>query len=111
MLIVKEYSRKPLTVEAVQITDDNIKEVAEWCGGDVCSFTSNGVTTWSIEVKVLHAKKTPAQQAHVGDWILKSKQGVKIYQDMPFRKGFVVSTNPTEVSPEAMQTLKDTYSS
>lgn len=85
------YSRKPLTVEAVQMTDDNALEIAQWCGGSVY-VALNGKTT--IHVKVLHPTQANHTKAQPGDWILKSSQGYKIYQDSAFKKGF------TPVEPE-----------
>lgn len=35
MNAVKMYSKKPVKVEAVQLTQDNLHDVARWCGGRV----------------------------------------------------------------------------
>jgi hypothetical protein len=90
----KIYNRKPLTVEAVQITDDNIYEVAKWCGGSV--ITGGHVIERVIEVKVLHPQKSQTI-APPGYWILKSEQGYKIYSDKAFTKGFDLAYDQSEL--------------
>lgn len=79
------YYRKPLQVQAVQVTEANILEVAKWCKGKVYAG-KNGLMT--LEVKVLHPMSIDQNKAQEGDWILKSKQGFKIYADSAFKKGF-----------------------
>lgn len=79
------YIRKPLTVQAVQVTEENILEVAKWCKGKVY-LEQNGLMT--LEVKVIHPMSIDQNKAQEGDWILKSKQGFKIYADSAFKKGF-----------------------
>ena len=81
------FIRKPLTVQAVQVTDDNLYDVAKWCGGDV--HTANGKK--HIQVNVLHPLHQKQSRAGVGDWVLKSAQGFKIYADTAFTKGFEVA--------------------
>jgi len=80
------YTRKPLTVEAVQVTDENLYEVAQWSGGDVNTNPHTGKK--HIQVAVLHPLHQKQSRASVGDWVLKSSQGFKIYADTAFQKGF-----------------------
>jgi hypothetical protein len=91
------YNRKPLQVEAIQVTDDNLYEIAKWCGGDVHTHPVNSKK--HIEVKVLHPLHKKQSRAAIGDWVLKSEQGFKIYADSAFRKGFEPAQMelPTEV--------------
>lgn len=84
------YYRKPLQVEAVQVTEENILEVAKWCKGKVYE-ASNGKMT--LEVKVLHPLHANQTKAQEGDWVLKSSQGFKIYADTAFKKGFDKAEN------------------
>lgn len=106
------YSRKPLLVEAVQMTDDNALAIAQWCGGSVY-VAVNGKTT--IHVKVLHPLHSKQEKAQPGDWILKSTQGYKIYQDSAFKKGFELVekdtaelTNMGELLREKLATVNAT---
>jgi hypothetical protein len=80
------YQRKPLKVEAVQVTEDNLYDVAKWCGGDVHTTLSSGKKY--IEVAVLHPLHKKQTRASIGDWVLRSEQGFKIYADAAFQKGF-----------------------
>lgn len=50
-LTLKRFTPKPQTVEAVQVTEDNMDEAAAWCGGEVwespiglCVALPSGVT-------------------------------------------------------------------
>lgn len=79
------YTRKPLLVEAIQVTEENIYDVAAWCGGDVYTAQNKKKT---IQVKVLHPLHSKQTKAQAGDWVLKSAQGYKIYADTAFQKGF-----------------------
>lgn len=87
------YYRKPLQVEAVQVTEENILEVAKWCKGKVYE-ASNGKMT--LEVKVLHPLHSNQTKAQEGDWVLKSSQGFKIYADSAFKKGFEKAESETD---------------
>lgn len=51
------YRTKPVVVEAMQVTDQNIKEVAKWCGGHIA-------TRYNFPVITPHYAKA-------GDWIIK----------------------------------------
>lgn len=33
---IERYATVPLPVTAVQLTEDNLQEVAEWCNGSIC---------------------------------------------------------------------------
>jgi hypothetical protein len=79
------YTRKPLIVEAVQMTEENAHELREWCRGELY-VARNGRTT--LQVKVLHPARPDQTKAQAGDWVLKSDQGFKIYADSAFQKGF-----------------------
>jgi len=80
------YQRKPLIVEAVQVTDENIYDVAKWCGGDVRTNTTTNKKF--IQLEVIHPQNPSQTKALAGNWILKSDQGYKIWSDSAFKKGF-----------------------
>lgn len=93
------YVRKPLTVEAIQVTRANFYEVAAWVEGDV---VTDGGGKKFIEVKVLHPARRGHSQAYVGDWLLKSEAGYKIYADTAFRKGFDPADEQLELTREEL---------
>ena len=102
-LKIENYTRKPFPVEAVQVTEENLNEVAQWCVGDVHTSTKTlrndaGEETGKIKlpfIKVnVHRPLNDRQtKAFIGDWVLKSDSGFKVYTmkafDNSFRKKFV----------------------
>ena len=97
-LKIEKYIRKPFLVDAVQVTDDNIQDAAKWCGGDVLSTVKtlrdeNGKVVGKTDanyVKVgVHRPLNERQtKAFVGDWILKSESGLKVYTINAFNSSF-----------------------
>lgn len=63
-----EYRYRPhaLAVQAVQVTMDNAREVAEWCNGHVFEFHPA-----TEEVSLTVFADDPYAQAHHGDWVVK----------------------------------------
>lgn len=78
-----KYVRKPLYVDVVQVTEENFEDVAKWCMGDIVNDTPK-----HIKVRVHNPKSPRQQQARVGDWILYTDRGYKIYTDKAFRDNF-----------------------
>lgn len=96
---IKLFSRKPLVVEAIQVSADNMDDIASWCGGEVLTHEPKvhaGVgtppTKKYVRVNVLHPLNKKQTRAYVGDWVLKSGQGFKIYANNAFVKGFIPSS-------------------
>ena len=79
------YVRKPLVVEAAQVLDDNVYDLAKWCGGEVKIIDGRRC----IEVNILHHINQSMTIAKPGMWILRSTRGFKVYGDKPFQHGFV----------------------
>ena len=96
------YIRKPLVVEAVQLTEKNLYEVAQWCEGDVKVVDGERV----IEVKVLHPNNKMQAIARPGSWILRSNQGFKIFNDKAFTRGFDKATTMNDLPNDVRQALK-----
>ncbi len=95
-IATEKYIRKPLYVDAVLVTEENFAEIAEWCQGEV--RTSNGDDPVSdpginpsatyIRVRVHNPKNTRQTKAFVGDWILYTERGYKVYTQKAFRASF-----------------------
>lgn len=96
------YIRKPLVVEAVQVTEENLYEVAQWCGGDVKTLQGERI----IEVSVLHPSTKAQTIARPGMWVLRSDQGYKIFNDRAFTRGFDKATGAGDLPNEVRQALK-----
>lgn len=93
--ISAKYVRKPLYVDAVQVTEDNFEEVVRWCAGAGEVRNEDGTPVDKIDpskqyihVRV-HNPRDPRQtQAHVGDWILYTALGFKVYTTKAFQMNF-----------------------
>lgn len=103
--ITTRYVRKPLYVDALQVTDENFVTVARWCFGEIVNSDETPVTEEQavdpskqyIHVRV-HNPKNPRQtKAFVGDWILYTERGYKVYTTKAFLANFV------KVEPDASQ--------
>jgi hypothetical protein len=81
----QRYIRKPLYVEAVQITEENFDDILAWVPGKV--ETQGGKKFIRVFVK---DPKIPRQtQAFVGDWILWTERGGhKVYTPKAFQAAF-----------------------
>lgn len=75
--------RKPIIVEEVQVTEQNMAEVAEWCGGEIRTNENTGDKF--IKVRVSFPRSDRQTEAYLGDHVLKFN-GFKVYQDEPFNK-------------------------
>lgn len=84
-----KFVRKPFVVEGLEVTAENIAEVAEWCGGEVRE--SNGKRGYRVQQYIKVAVKNPLNdrqtRAYVGDWVLSASTGFKVYS----KKAFVAS--------------------
>jgi hypothetical protein len=85
----KTYERKPFTVQAVQVTDRNIQDVAKWCKGTVVPGERNNKQMDCIEVDVNRPINEKQTRAFPGDWVLKGSGGWKVYTSRAFNGCFV----------------------
>lgn len=69
-----KYRKKPVVIDAVELTRDNSREVAEWCEGTVGTFvdpkdyreTARGVIIGTLEGEM---------RALPGDYVIRGVQG------------------------------------
>jgi len=86
----KTYVRRPFSVKAVQVTEENIKDVALWCGGTVAR-TLDDYEALYICVPVKSGRgETTELKAFVGDWVTcaRLKKIFKVYGESSFAKVF-----------------------
>lgn len=88
-LAIKDYTRKPFTVEAVQVTPQNLEEVAKWCGGEIITERRGGREVKYIKVDVSRPMTERQTKAFVEDWVLKAGTGFKCYTKKAFPDCFV----------------------
>ena len=63
--------KKPVVVEARQLTPENAAELAEWCGGSPCRYpleTPLPVNEWPAGIVI--ETREGSMEAHQGDWII-----------------------------------------
>lgn len=96
-----KFVRKPFEVEAIQVTAENIEEVAVWCNGSVERLGEEGKDDRYIHVRV-HYPISPRQtKAFIGDWVLYSKNGFKCYNPKAFSNNFVQADQDGGSSPSS----------
>jgi hypothetical protein len=97
-----KFQRKPFIVEAVQVTAENMAEVAQWTKGTVTSTDpaiaeqlKKPVQTW-IQIDTQQPMNDRQQQAFVGDWVLYANRGFKIYTPKAFERTFEAVFKPED---------------
>jgi hypothetical protein len=99
-IVTTRYVRKPLYVDAVKITPENFVEVSKWCQGEIRQNSDETVlrdlqvvepTECHIRVRVHNPKSIRQTQARVGDWILYTDRGYKVYTEKAFFNSFTVA--------------------
>ena len=107
-----KYVRKPLFVDVIQVTEENIAEVATWCQGEIQDDPSGllvgGVGSGKMHngcryifVRV-HSPRNPRQnKAYVGDWILYTERGYKVYTTKAFFASFELVEPSQEESTDS----------
>jgi hypothetical protein len=100
-----KYERKAFVVEAVQVTAENMTEVAEWCKGEILDcppkYKRNGKGQY-IKVPISVPPTTQFQERHAmaivddcvvfGQFGARGRDGWKIYQPRAFEMSFDVVT-------------------
>lgn len=96
-IVTKKYVKKPLFVDAVQVTEENFVEIAKWCQGSIRRASDNGDVEKGEEVKPaacyihvrVHSPRTVRQsRAYVDDWLLYTDRGYKVYNTAAFEASF-----------------------
>lgn len=94
--ITEKYVRKPLFVDAVQVTSENFLDVARWSFGEIKNKDGSPVDfskgpdpeNQYIQVRVTNPKNSRQSKAYVGDWILYTMHGFKVYTTRAFHASF-----------------------
>ena len=60
MSIPTRFRKRPVEVTAIQVTETNVVDVAEWCGG--MAFPGAGLVIPTLE---------GAMRADIGDWVIR----------------------------------------
>ena len=95
-LEIKKYNRKSFAVEAIQVTPENMAEVAKWCDGEIKTDgeKEGNLSRDHIKVEVSNPLREKQTKAFLGDWVLKSgKKSFKVYTNNAFYKSFYAVTD------------------
>jgi len=107
-----KYVRKPLYVEAVQVTNENFADVLKWANGDLGVVNAGqgqeiipvpegpiDTSKHYIRVRVNNPQSPRQTRASVGDWILYTDRGYKIYTDKAFNDNFDLAAESVTEQP------------
>ena len=83
------YMRKPFYVDGIQVTAENLPAVAAWCKGKIEREDETRGRIEFIRVDVLRPLNDRQTKAFVGDWVLHSDTGFKVYTGSAFSRCFV----------------------
>lgn len=86
MKAVRKFRKKPVTIEAMQLTDaTSVLDIEEWINSPTTGYQTNPPTIW---IDTLEGRMT----ANAGDWIIKGVNGefypckdeifIKTYQEV-----------------------------
>ncbi len=111
----QQYQRKPIIVEAVQVTEENFFDVAHWCQGAIVSGGGSAKSVDEIKqdkskfirVRVINPQRVRQTKAYVGDWVLYSEyNGYKVYTNGAFENAFIGPIHPPRTIEEAIEDLR-----
>lgn len=89
----QKYVRKPFMIDAVQVTKENMDELAEWCKGTVYALPPvSGRIRKFIDVPVQKATHERQKRAFCGDWLLFSGKAFKVYTEKAFTTCFELAS-------------------
>lgn len=104
----KLFTRKPFAVNAVQVTLQNIQEVAEWCNGTIeyrqTKMMNTTIDLPFIVLKGLSNTRGQDPEAAFGHWVVELKGKFRTYKPQQFDSTFEEVVSPTLV--EATRALE-----
>lgn len=88
-----KFIRKPFTIDAVQLTEENLEQVADWCNGEIRTAVVDETDTEMktaryIKVRVSRPLNDRQTKAFINDWVLFANKGFKIYTPTAFEENF-----------------------
>lgn len=95
----EKFARKSFTVDAIQVTPENMKDVAAWCAGTIRKDgeKEGHLSREYIKVRVAYPINETQTQAYLGDWVLKSGNSFKVYTNAAFEKNFESAHRPLKL--------------
>ena len=95
------YVRKSFEVQAVQLTDENLEAVAEWCGGKIRQTKGSDTRPPCpyVKVKVYRPMNERQTMGFPGDWVFDDGKSFKVYTKNAFDKSFEEPEPPSFDTP------------
>ena len=81
------FVRRPFFVDALRVSADNMAELALWCRGEI--ITANTEPFIRVLVTKPLNQSSTKSRAFVGDWVVYTSKGFKVYTHVAFEKTFV----------------------
>lgn len=97
-----QFVKKPLYVEAVRITRKNFNEVSQWCSGRIQTEQANAAQNAGkkyLKIDAHNPINARQTKAFIGDWILRTERGFKIYTHNSFVESFDEVQGEMPVTP------------
>lgn len=69
------FRRKKNDLTAVRLTDENVRSVAKWCGGEAIPDTSSGYVRREGPLLKLPTLNEFPMDAYSGNWVVKDEDG------------------------------------
>lgn len=99
MLKLIKVERLPVYADSVQVTAENMQEIAEWCNGEIRTTSERGSEERYIKVWVQRPLNERQTRAFVGDWVLYASTGFKVYIDAAYKANFKPSKGDPKDHP------------
>lgn len=87
-IIPVKYARKPFYVDVVEVSENNMEMVANWCEGTIKTEGRGENARRYIKVSVQSPMNERQTKAFAGDFLLHSSSGFKVYTPKAFEKSF-----------------------
>lgn len=104
---IREYARKTFPVNAVQVTLENVREVAEWCKGTVEMVPTRILGTVTdlpvVKMKGQGDNRGRDFTASLGSWIVELKGSFRVYKPVQFDESFEEIKKDSTGEPELDQ--------
>lgn len=99
MSFSETWVRNTFEVEAVRVTEENMRKVANWCYGRIYGLQElDAPLRLYIQFDAVGYNKHYAAKAFVGDWVLFVDGHFKHYEDRAFKKAYHPKTSKEGVS-------------
>lgn len=103
-VVTETWTKNQFDVECVQVTEENIIDVAERCKGEI-KYTSNSKRY--VRIEVTPNTKPMIVNVHIGDWVLFFEDRFKHYKDPAFKNAY---SKKRSLRPDVLDVLQTALS-